>query len=446
MMRHPGPLGLIASVGLATALLPVGCATLTKEPALTEQERRLNVESFDCVWTKVNDEYWDPQFGGVDWPEVRDELRPRIERASSLAAARGILREMIARLGLSHFAIIPAEVYKDLEQPTRERPPDGDTGIDLRVLDAHALVTSVVPGSPADRLGVQPGWEVVRIGQLDVVDRLTRLARELGEDLSKPCRLAYAVIPHLMGPVGASVSATFVDGDGQTVKLDIPLAERRERVSRVGNLGEIGVWIDVKTIDENIGYIAFSGFFNPPYLMKAFNDAMRSFREADGIIIDLRGNGGGLGAMAMGMAGWLVSERHSLGTLRLRDTEMKLLVQPRATRYAGPAAVLVDGLSGSASEFFAGGLQEMGRVCVVGSRTKGEALPGQFTTLPNGDVFLYATANFVSAGGKTLEGVGVTPDIEVALTRPTLLAGRDPVLKAAIAWIRGQSRPGGSGK
>ena len=80
----------------------------------------------------------------------------------------------------------------------------------------------------------------------------------------------------------------------------------------------------------------------------------------------------------------------------------------------------------------------MGRACIVGSRTKGEALPGQFTTLPNGDVLLYATADFVSAGGKTLEGVGVIPDVEVHPTRQALLQGRDLVLEAAVAWIRRQ--------
>lgn len=190
------------------------------------------------------------------------------------------------------------------------------------------------------------------------------------------------------------------------------------------------------TVDDNIGYIAFNGFMDPAYLMKSFNDAMRSFMDADGVIIDLRGNSGGLGAMAMGMAGWLIAENQQLGTLHMRDNEIKMIVQARPTPFTGPVVVLVDGLSGSASEFLSGGLQEIRRACVVGSRTKGEALPGQFTTLPNGDVFLYATANFVSAAGKTLEGIGVIPDIEVHHTRAALLEGIDLPLEAAIAWIR----------
>ncbi len=424
---------------LAVTLLVVGCATTRKEPPLTQQQRQLNLESFEHVWTTIHDEYWDPEFGGLDWPAVHHELRPKIEQAAVMSEARAVMRDMIARLELSHFAIIPADVYRNLDQPAGESPQEGATGVDLRVVDGHALVTSVVKGSPADQLGVRPGWEVIRIGEIDVVFRLQELADEFEDNPSKPLRLAYAVIPQLMGPVGDTVAVTFLDGNDKAVEREIPLAEQRGRTSRLGNLGTVRAWIDVKTLDDNIGYIAFNGFVDPSYVMKTFNEGMESFMDARGVIIDLRGNSGGLGAMAMGMAGWLIAEKSQfLGTLRTRDNELKLMVQPRATTYDGPLVVLVDGLSGSASEFLAGGLQELGRACIVGSPTKGEALPGQFTTLPNGDVFLYATANFVSSGGKTLEGVGVIPDIEVHLTRKALLQGRDPALEAAIAWIRDQ--------
>jgi C-terminal processing protease CtpA/Prc len=58
--------------------------------------------------------------------------------------------------------------------------------------------------------------------------------------------------------------------------------------------------------------------------------------------------------------------------------------------------------------------------------------------LPNGDAFQYAFANYVSVGGKALEGNGVVPDVKVPLTREALLAGQDPVIDAAVRWIRTQ--------
>ena len=65
----------------------------------------------------------------------------------------------------------------------------------------------------------------------------------------------------------------------------------------------------------------------------------------------------------------------------------------------------------------------------------GAALPSQFDKLPNGDVFIHATADFVTADGTRLEGRGVIPDETVALKREDLLAGHDTALEAALAWI-----------
>ena len=90
----------------------------------------------------------------------------------------------------------------------------------------------------------------------------------------------------------------------------------------------------------------------------------------------------------------------------------------------------------STSEIFAGGLKDLKLARVFGTRTPGAALPSTVEVLPNGDRFQYAFANYISVGGKPLEGAGVTPDVETPLTRSVLLEGRDPALDAAVSWIR----------
>ena len=235
-----------------------------------------------------------------------------------------------------------------------------------------------------------------------------------------------------------TASVAFLDGSDQTVELAIPLVERTGRTTRYGNLGEITVRFESSRLPADIGYIRFTGFFDPPYVMGGFNEAMSSFLDANGVIIDLRGNAGGIGAMALAMAGWLVQEDADLAVIKTREKEMTLEVRSRATTYDGPVAVLVDGLSGSASEFLSGGLQDLGRAHIVGSRTIGGALPGEFERLPNGDVFMYATSDIVLAGGRRLEHNGVEPDLKVVPTRRALLDGRDPVLEAAATWLRSQ--------
>ena len=172
-------------------------------------------------------------------------------------------------------------------------------------------------------------------------------------------------------------------------------------------------------------------------VMGNFADAVQGCMQCDGLIVDLRGNPGGIGGMAMGMAGWLVDKPDQrLGTMYMRDATLNFVINPRVDVFAGPVAVLVDGSSASTSEIFAEGLKDLGRARVFGTKTAAAALPSIFEKLPNGDGFQYATANYISAGGKPLEGLGVTPDVEVKLTREGLLAGHDAVLDAALEWIR----------
>jgi carboxyl-terminal processing protease len=97
--------------------------------------------------------------------------------------------------------------------------------------------------------------------------------------------------------------------------------------------------------------------------------------------------------------------------------------------------VLVDELSASSSEEFAGGLQAIGRAVVVGGRTRGSVLIADFAQLPNGATFVYAVALTRLADGTMLEGRGVIPDIEVELDRDLLLQGVDLQLEAAIEYI-----------
>ena len=124
---------------------------------LSSDQRKLNLDSFEFIWTTIRDQYWDPTFGGLNWQAVHDELRPRMEHASTMTEARHVMREMIDRLGKSHFGIIPADVYDDLDEREEGQPARRPPGIDVRVLAGKAIVTTVDDGSSAATLGVHAG-------------------------------------------------------------------------------------------------------------------------------------------------------------------------------------------------------------------------------------------------------------------------------------------------
>jgi carboxyl-terminal processing protease len=436
----------IKKLFLAAALAAPTVFPLSPDAAhaqLSADETRRNVDSFEFVWNTIDNQFFDSTFGGLDWRAVHDELLPAVQNARSTKEARGVMIDMISRLHQSHFAIIPAEVYEKIDAPAEKGDRGGSTGIELRVIDGAAIVTSVMPGTPAERAGVRPGWEIRAVGGEEIPPLFPPIEQELATSPRKDFYLAYAVRARLGGAIGDTVSAIFMDERDRPAEKRMILEEPKGTRVVFGNFPPFYLTYRADTLADGIGYFTFSFFFDPMSLMPAFGNAIQSFIHAPGIVIDLRGNPGGIAGMGMGMAGWFVDEKNvAMGTMRTRSDTLKLVINPRPRGYRGPVAVLVDGLSGSSSEIFAGGVQGLPRIRIFGSRTMGATLPSLAERLPNGDGFQYAFASFISRYGVELEGEGVRPDVEIGPTREAILEGRDPALDAAIDWIREQGYNG----
>jgi carboxyl-terminal processing protease len=393
-------------------------------------ERKLDLDSFEKVWSTIRDKHWEKNPAGLDWQKIHDEYRPRVEQARTREEARAAMQDMLARLKQTHFGILPATVYSSIDE---EAGGPGSAGIDLRVLDHEAIVVSVDPGSPAERAGVKPGWKLASARGRSMDELIQRL-----KDVPE-LTLTRAILAPLSGEPGGSVPVVMVDGAGARVKLDLGLAAPRGEATAFGNLPDNYVWVETKRHLGDAAYIRFNMFLDLVRVVTAFSNLVKNC-TCDGLIVDLRGNPGGIGGMAMGLAGFLIDKPgERLGTMYMRDATLNFVINPRPPVFTGPVAILVDGTSASTSEIFAGGLQDLGRARVFGTRTAAAALPSVIERLPNGDGFQYAVANYISEGGKPLEGLGVKPDVEVKLTRAALLTGHDAVEDAAGDWIRDQT-------
>lgn len=424
---------------------------------LSPEQRKPHIDSFDHIWNTIRRTYWDPAYlagdkpGGVNWKAVYNELRPVMEKVQSRDEARTVLGRMLDRLKQSHFGIIPLEVYKDIDvkrgkrgadtpHPAVPDPPtegDGQSGIDLRVINSQALVTSVDTRSPAAKAGVKTGWRIMKIDgeNVEAVIERVRVMTQLRDMV-----LNRAIAARLNVDAGSKVKVEFLDGNDGPVTIDVLATRPRGNPARFGHLPPQYVWFESRRLESGVGYIQFNLFLDPARLMAGFEDAVKTFASAPGIVVDLRGNPGGIGIMAMGMAGWFIDKPdQQLGTMYMMQSPLKFFVNPRQPGYRGPVAILMDGGSASTSEIFAGGMKDLGRARIFGTRSAGAALPSVIEKLPNGDGFQYATANYISDGGKVLEGEGVIPDVEVNHTRDLLLQGRDGALEAAIHWIKRQS-------
>lgn len=410
------------------------------------------LETFDAAWTIVRDTHFDKTFNGLDWDAMKAEYRPQAAAARTTAELRGVIRSMLARLGQSHFAILPADGSGG---GAAASAGTATAGFDVRLLGREVLVTSVDPAAGAARAGVRPGWRVTAIDGTRI-DELLRPLQEAatsnGDDRVPALEAWRMVRGRLSGAEASTIPVTFEDGTGAMVTRSITRMAEPGQPVKVGNLPTMYVRVTNESRMTPAGRVAGLIGFNVwmAAVDRPFQLAVDQHRDSSGIVIDLRGNPGGLAAMMMGLAGHFIPEAVPLGVMKTRDNELKFTVNPRRVNaagervetFAGPVAILVDGLSGSASECFTGGMQSLKRVRVFGQRSMGAALPSQFDRLPNGDVFIHATGDFVTADGTRLEGRGVLPDQAVALDRASLLAGRDSTLDAALAWIDGEhARP-----
>jgi carboxyl-terminal processing protease len=424
------------------AVLVLAAAAAVQGPAagLAAAQAYKAAETFDAVWTIVRTTHFDPAFDVAGWDRARTELRPKAIAASTPGELRGVLREMLGRLGLSHFAVIPATP----DAPNDHVDLSAEPGLDTRLIDRQLVVSSVEAEGGAAAAGVHTGWIVDAIDGTPAATLLQPLTDAMPPRIAQVEAWRQAVT-HLRGPYDSRVNVTFTDGAGvETTKSIARGGERGEPVT-VGSLPTMFVRVTATLQPtpggHQAGVIAFNVWMAA--VDREFQRAIDRFRHADGMVIDLRGNPGGLAAMVMGIAGHFTPNRDTLGVMRTKESELRFNANPRLVNaegqrvqpYDGPVAILVDGMTGSASECFAGGMQSLGRARVFGQTSMGQALPALFDKLPNGDVLIHAWGDFVTGTGVRIEGRGVVPDVPVALTRASLLAGRDATLDAALAWI-----------
>jgi carboxyl-terminal processing protease len=429
---------------LLMALFPAAVPAQVGASRMTEDERQRNLLSFEMVWSTVRDTHWQKDKpGGLDWQSIHDEFRPRMEQAESSEAVRALLNEMLGRLQQTHFGVFPPEnqpaANPDLGKLSSNGlplPGEGPPGFEVQILDGRAIVTEVVPDSPAARAGVKLGWEVVSAGGEELEPLIARLTADASlVDLQREL----ALTARLTGDARRTQQFVFREKieSRKTRSLDLGPAGAAITSSRAGVSKP--AFVETRRIGPHhrIGYIRVELSMDLPRVLSEFSDAMHTVSDSKALLIDLRGNPGSLAGpgIAMGMAGWLVKEPGlRLGTLYQRNATMIYSIVPRAETFSGPVAVLVDELSAPIAVVFASGLHDLGRARLFGARTAPLAPIWQVGDLPNGDRFEHAVVNYTSAKGESLEFDGVVPDVEVSIARQILLDKHDPVIDAAVKW------------
>ena len=315
------------------------------------------------------------------------------------------IRGMVEGLD-GHSAFLDDDALIVLEESTSGR--FGGIGIDVAMVDGHVTVITPMAGGPAERVGIAAGDRVIE------VDHQPLEGRTLSDAVNE-----------LRGEPGTPVHLR-VRRQSSTEPLDFDIT--RESIASVA----------ARMQAPGVGYVRIYQFDRPTHtdLEAAIKD-LRSQASLSGLILDLRGNPGGLLEVAVEVADAFMTE----GVIVTIDGRQER-VQRRFYATAGdilagaPIAVLIDGLSASASEVVAGALQDTGRAVVIGSRSFGKGSVQSVIRLGSGALKL-TTARYVTPSGHTIQDGGVSPDVRVMpQTRESRQSYDQRLFDTAVAELR----------
>ena len=325
------------------------------------------------------------------------------------------------------------ELFNHLDPYSRYVPRDagaadaaaGDPGLTIALRRHRAVVDTVDPAGPASAAGLEAGDSVFAIDGVP-----TR-----GED-------AYALNAALAGPPGSEVTLEVLHPNKRPQTLSLARAAMSPPTVFATRQGPMLV-IQVAGFEQSTA----SDF------RRVLTDAISSGPEPRGLVLDLRGNRGGLLDQAVAVAGSLINaglrNRGMIGSAVGRDPEADQSWPAGNGDLAPsqPLVVLVDGRTASAAEVLAAALADDGRGVVVGSATFGKGLVQAATSLPGGGTLLVTWARLLAPLGWPLQGLGVMPQICTSGTTDTVeaeleaLTAGQPPMGAAIRAARA-ARPG----
>jgi carboxyl-terminal processing protease len=353
--------------------------------------------------TKLFAPFWET------WQIVHDEYVDQPVDDTKLM--QGAIRGMLNSLGDAHTAYMDPTEYQDAVAPLTGEQYEG-IGAYVDVTGKYLTIVSPMVGSPAEAAGLRPGDEIVAVDGKDVT----------GTDPS-------VVLNSVKGPAGTSVILT-IQRPGSTSTFDVSITRAKVAPDKVTG----------KMLDNNIAYVVLPTFGdNTTAELKSTLTTLMA-QNPKGLILDLRGNGGGYLNTAIEVVsqfvgdGVVMYEQEGDGTMNTYNA----IPGGLATKI--PLVVLVNAGTASAAEITAGAIQDYGRGVLVGVTTYGKGSVQNWVALQDNQGAVRVTvARWLTPKKRQINGVGLTPDYVVDYTTDQYKNGvTDPQLAKAEEIILSQ--------
>ena len=389
----------------------------------TTTEGRLVV--FDDAWETIQDRYYDPNFHGIDWQAKRTTFRPAAARANGTHEFYDVLRQMIASLKDAH-----TRVYSPDEKFDWWNPRFVTVGLTTREVQGVPIVLQIDPASAAAKTDVRPGDVIVSIDDVPAAEFVTQ--RLAASGLSRDSDARYRAMAGLFdGPAGTSVKVTWANRSGKQ-KSAVLQRYWGQRLLGFNNQRR-----------GNIAFLRLDAFTQSVALefAKTLPDLLEG---AEGIVLDLRSNGGGDAEAMADIASLFLDDGINLGrfadrsgaAFELQTFSRRMWRIPRLTQIKLPLVVLTSESTSSAAEILVATLQAKRRALVIGTETCGCVLAIRNRhALPDGGILDVSEFDYRTAGGVRLEGAGVKPDEKSTLTRADIYSRRDAQFELARDFL-----------
>ncbi|MCF6175601.1 MAG: S41 family peptidase [Victivallaceae bacterium] len=407
---------------------------------------------FNEVWQEICKRNFDRKLAKKFNKKILTEYLPQAKQCRNDIQLAQLLNRMIKELGQSHIGVLPPvsnsfnQAIK-ISRRNRKRPvvkqpekksshkrqrkvtePDfidtpADIGLTPCNIDGKLYVLQLRSKFPAELAGIKLGEQIIAIDGVKLTP-------------DKPAPVSWSRITSLMlsGYPGTTVNLTMQRYNGKQYSLKLKRRRNGFKWFKLGVMPKFFSEFELKILPGNIGYIRFSAFL-PEEISKISRAVNHELKTTDGLIIDLRDNVGGMILATQWLAGWLYGKPVPIGSLKMHGATLKPVSYPQVNGYRKPLAILINDGSFSCAELFPAAMQDAKAAKIFGSSTLGKCLPSQFLVLPSGFRLQTVFGDHFRTTGKRVEGIGVTPDVQIKLDPKQLRHGRDSVIEAAREYL-----------
>lgn len=391
---------LLAVFLFTGTLLLASCDLLGPRQALPSSPQALQARQlYHNVWLLVKQEFVDPSTNGQDWQRWEHMYDTQLHTLDDAYVA---IETMLASLNDPYSRFLTPHDANDQDMHIDAKL--FGVGIQIAQRDTHIVIIAPIEGSPAARAGLRPLDEVVKVNNIPVVN--------LSMD---------DVANRIRGPKGTSVQLTLKRG--KTVMTQSIVRDEIILKSVYG-----------KALTPDIGYIRIASFIGQD-TANEFRRELLKHQHDKGLIMDLRGNNGGLLTNAVDVSDMLLDKGVIVSIVDRGRYKEVINAQPGAL-FDKPMVVLVDEGSASASEIVSAALQENDRAKLIGTKTFGKGLVQKIYNVNEGAEVNLTISKYLTPQGHNIDKRGIQADIKVPFSLEDLKHNRDPQKDKALSVLK----------